>query len=156
MIDEVAKNELLARLYFKNNQAPKALACMEFLLNLNSMNVSYFELALKYQGIDVTKPEDAEKMVAALEVYEKKFNKSSTPVRVALNRLSASSPDFKRKLLQYLRPLIIKGVPSVINDLKSFYKNEPEKTKILGSILENMSKNMNDRMTLEDDSVQDP
>jgi hypothetical protein len=34
------------------------------------MNVSYFELALKYQGIDVTNPEDAEKMVAALEVYE--------------------------------------------------------------------------------------
>jgi hypothetical protein len=99
------------------------------------MNVSYFELALKYQGIDVTKPEDAEKMVAALEVYEKKFNKSSTPVRVALNRLLASSPDFKRKLLQYLRPLIIKGVPSVLHDLKSFYKNEPEKTKILGSAI---------------------
>jgi hypothetical protein len=52
-----------------------------------------------------------------------------------------------------LRPLIIKGVPSVINDLKSFYKTEPEKTKILGSILENMSKNMDERMTLEDESV---
>ena len=70
MIDDVRKNELLASLYFKNNQAPKALACIEFLLNLNSMNVSYFELALKFQGIDVTKPEDADKMVAALEVYE--------------------------------------------------------------------------------------
>jgi len=99
LIDDVRKNELLARLYFKNNQAPKALACIEFLLNLNSMNVSYFELALKYQGINVTKPEDAEKMVAALEVYEEKFNKSSTPVRVAINHLSASSPDFKRKLV---------------------------------------------------------
>jgi hypothetical protein len=38
-------------------------------------------------------------MVAALEDYEKKFNRSSTPVRVALNHLKASSPDFKRKLL---------------------------------------------------------
>lgn len=68
-----------------------------------------------------------------------------------MNRLPASSPDFERKLLQYLRPLIIKGVPSVINDLKSFYKTEPEKTKILGVVLENMSKNMSEKMTLGDD-----
>ena len=78
-------------------------------------------------------------MISALEAYEKKFPKSNTPVRVAVNRLQASSPDFKRKLQQYLRPLIIKGVPSVINDLKSLYKIEPEKTKILGEILETMS-----------------
>lgn len=49
-------------------------------------------------------------------------------------------------------------MPSVINDLKIFYKEEPAKALVLGSILEEMSACMEECMCLskEDEEELDP
>jgi len=60
----------------------------------------------------------------------------------------ASWPHFKEKLAEYLRPLVIKGVPSVINELKSMYRDEPEKAVVLCEVLTEMSTSMEKNMKL--------
>ena len=76
-------------------------------------------------------------------------------MRIILKCAPADSPLFKEKLIQYLRPQLIKGVPSVINDLKIFYKEEPAKAVVLGSILEEMNASMDDNMTLSKDDEEE-
>lgn len=50
---------------------------------------------------------------------------------------------------------MIKGVPSVINDLKIFYKEEPAKALVLGSILEEMNACMEESMCLSKDDEEE-
>lgn len=50
--------------------------------------------------------------------------KSNTHMRLLIEVLSASTPEWKEMLVKYIKPMIVKGVPSVINDLKSsIYKD---------------------------------
>jgi hypothetical protein len=42
IMDDVHKNEILAKLFLKNNQKPKAIECLETLLRLNSCNSEYY------------------------------------------------------------------------------------------------------------------
>ena len=43
ILDDVRKNEILAKLYMQNNQKPKAIECLEALLKLNSCNTEYYK-----------------------------------------------------------------------------------------------------------------
>lgn len=52
--------------------------------------------------------------------YEEVLPKSNTHVRLLIDSLPAGDV-FKQKFIKYIKPLVIKGVPSVINDLKSMY-----------------------------------
>jgi tetratricopeptide (TPR) repeat protein len=45
--DEIRKNEILARLYFKNNQNKKSIECLEILLSYNSSNKDYLKRILE-------------------------------------------------------------------------------------------------------------
>ena len=66
--------------------------------------------------------------------------------------------DFKASLLSYMRPLLVKGVPSLINELRSVIYSDPAKTEILGSLLTSMNAQMERDMSLdeEDEEEQDP
>ena len=120
---------------------------------LNSSNKEYYKLLLEAKEIDLN---DSTKVLEVLEEYEKNLPKSNTHVRLCVDLLPAG-PEFERKLEQYLRPLLIKGVPSMINELKVLYKT-PLKADILGKLLlrwnENMEKNMSLDGKTEDE--QDP
>ena len=50
---------------------------------------------------------------------------------------------------------MIKGVPSVINDLKGFYKTDPAKAAVLGQVLDEMSASMEARMCLSADDEEE-
>ena len=82
--------------------------------------------------------------------------KSNSPMRLLLNELEAGE-DFKNYMTKYIRPLIVKGVPSVINDMKTLYKDQA-KAKIIGDILLQMSENMEKDMVIskEDEQELDP
>jgi len=67
----------------------------------------------------------------------------------------ASWPHYKAKLIEYLRPLVIKGVPSVINELKSMYRDEPAKAVILCEVLTEMSTSMEENMKLSKDDEEE-
>ena len=64
---------------------------------------------------------------------------------------------FKAKLITYMRPLLIKGVLSLINGMKWVYKDAAKST-ILGDLLNSMCQNMEKEMALspEDEEEQDP
>jgi len=56
-----------------------------------------------------------------------------------------------------MRPLLTKGVPSMMVDMKEFY-SQPEKVEIIGSYLTDALASMEAEMTLRpgDDEEQDP
>ncbi len=64
---------------------------------------------------------------------------------------------FREYLEQYIRPLLIKGVPSVMMDLREFY-NDKAKVAIIGNYLSEAVQSMEQEMTLRqgDDDEQDP
>lgn len=57
-----------------------------------------------------------------LNKYEELLPKSNTHTKLAIDLLKAG-PKFEEKLKKYIRPQVIKGVPSVITDLKPIYKD---------------------------------
>ena len=73
--------------------------------------------------------------------------KSDTHVRLTLDLLKAG-PEFEKKLVKYMRPLIIKGVPSVITSMRNLYA-DPAKRDMIGSQLESMNKHMQIEMVLD-------
>lgn len=56
-----------------------------------------------------------------IEVYEEKQPKANAHQRILLKILTGDL--FREKLYQYSKPLIIKGVPPLIVDLKEMYND---------------------------------
>ena len=71
--------------------------------------------------------------------------------------LLKAGPVFKERLTAYIRPQVIKGVSSLVNELRSLY-SDSGKAKILGEILGSMCDSMEKEMVLnpEDEEEQDP
>ena len=113
IMDDVRKNEILVKLYLQNNQKTKAIECLEHLLKLNSCNAEYYKQILEAK----VAVGDDQKTAEALKMYEEVLPKSNTHLRLMIDVLHAG-PLFKEKFEKFVRPLIIKGVPSLINDLK--------------------------------------
>jgi len=90
-----------------------------------------------------------------LERYEAKLPRATAHQRVLLKVLQGDL--FRQKLSQYARPMLVKGVPPLITDLKEMY-NDPEKSKIIEEMLLSHIKSMELNQTLagDDDEEQDP
>lgn len=90
-----------------------------------------------------------------LEEYVTGFPRVNAHLRLGLRYLWGEN--FADFLARYLRPLIIKGVPSVMMDLKEFYTC-PEKMEQIESYLDKSIQSMEEEMTLVpgDDEEQDP
>jgi len=53
-----------------------------------------------------------------------------------------------------MKPLVIKGVPSLVNDLQALYEDEA-KAKILGDLLHSMNDSMEEAMCLHPDDEEE-
>lgn len=153
IMDDVRKNEILANLYLQNNQRSKAIECLETLLKLNSSNAAYYKQILEAKEATG----DDEKTAEALKMYEEVLPKSNTHLRLMIDVIHAG-PLFKSKLEKFIRPLITKGVPSLINDLKKTVYGDKAKSDILGEMLTSMCTSMEKEMVLDskDEEEQDP
>ena len=91
-------------------------------------------------------------------MYMKARPKVNKPLRLLVDKLPADHKRYREFLVQYIKPQIIKGVPSMINDLKIFYKSDEAKAKLIGEILESMMTQMDKNMHLEeaDEEEHDP
>lgn len=67
-----------------------------------------------------------------MEFYEEKLPRSMAHQRIQLKLLSGDR--FKNKLWKYAKPLIVKGVPPLIVDLKDLYRDH-EKFKVIEEVL---------------------
>ena len=101
---------------------------------------------------------DVDKAATILEAYLEKSPRDTKPLRLIIDLLPAKHPKFRASLVKYLRPQVIKGVPSLINDIKVFYRTDSDKAAIIGELLQQMSDSMEKRMHLDaaDEDEQDP
>ncbi len=83
------------------------------------------------------------------------FPRVNGHLRVGLGYLHGEL--FKEYLELYIRPLLIKGVPSIMMDLREFYSDQAKVT-IIGNYLSASVESMEREMTLRegDDDEQDP
>lgn len=147
MVDDVRRNEQFVRLYLQNKQTKKACEHLEQLLELNSTNKEYYLQVLQASEIDL---KNDEQVLEKLNSYEEIFPKTNAHVRLTLDLIS-SGPKFEEKLLGYVRPLIIKGVPSLIRVLRNLYPDQGKRDiieKFLLSFTANMEK---DRVLSQED-----
>lgn len=155
IVDETRYLEITIKLYLKNNQRGKALESVNELIKINPYNAEYYKLAFEANGYDMQN-ESEEKVLELIGQYEKLHKKSNTPSKVALDLLKAG-PVFKERLAAYIRPQVIKGVSSLVNELRTLYQDSG-KAKILGEVLGSMCDSMENEMSLspEDEEEQDP
>ena len=85
---------------------------------LNSSNKHYYKQILTASEADG----DEKKTIEILEEYQKRFPKSNCHLGLLVELLPAG-PAFKDYLIKLWRPMIIKGVPSTINDSSFMYKD---------------------------------
>jgi hypothetical protein len=85
--------------------------------------------------------------------YQELHKKSNTATKVVLEMIKAG-PVFKERLTAYVRPQVIKGVSSLVNELRSLY-SDSEKTKILGDVLNSMCQSMENEMVLHPDDEEE-
>ena len=124
----------------------------------NSSNSDYFRQILAVEGVsltkgDLVKPEQKAKFLEIMDKYAGMLPKSSTPLRLVIEHLEAGE-EFKTRLEKYLRPMLIKGVPSLINELRILYKQEG-KSEIIGTLLQELCENMENDMVLRKDDDQE-
>ena len=155
VVNRTAKNEILARLYTLQGDKDKAIFQWEELLQLNSSNVKYYYEILKLHGFDVSKTttfteEEQGKIEQIMSEYEKNLPKATAHQRILLKLLSG--PRFKDRLWTYARPLIVKGAPALIIDLKADIYSSQEKSQILEEMLLSNLKSMETSMTLVGES----
>ena len=79
----------MARLFLKNNQAPKAIECLEHLLRLNSSNEGYYRQIINANGVDTADPTNIPRAIEILEKYEEVLPRSNTQLRLAIDLLEA-------------------------------------------------------------------
>lgn len=48
-----------------------------------------------------------------------------------------------------MKPQVVKGVPSLINEFKLMYRNSPDKAAIVGEVLHSFNDSMEKELTLE-------
>lgn len=155
ILDDVRYWNRLSQYYGENNMLPKALVCEDKLIEINPNDEANYLKVLKYNGIDFSNPDKA---IECLELYLNARPKVNKPLRVLVNHLPAKHPRFKEFLTKYMKPQVIKGVPSMINDLKVFYKTDEEKAVIIGEMLSSFLSQMEKDMHLEegDEEEHDP
>ena len=123
---------------------------------LNSCNSAYYKKILQANGVDITKRESESQILEILQKYEGHLPKSNTHTRLLIDLLPAG-PVFESKLISFMKQLLVKGVPSLINDMKIVYKDQ-QKAAIIGQVLTRWNENMEKELVLnqEDQEEQDP
>mmetsp|Transcript_16311 Transcript_16311/g.25210 ORF Transcript_16311/g.25210 Transcript_16311/m.25210 type:complete len:627 (+) Transcript_16311:395-2275(+) len=161
ILDEFRKNEELARLQIAIGQKVKGIETYEQLLRLNSSSTDYYRAILAAQGIklekgDVVKTEQKEEFLKIMDKYMQVLPKAPTHSRLVVEHLPAG-PEFKSFFVKHIRPMLIKGVPSLLNDFRCLYKQEG-KSAIVEEVLLEFNKNMESEMVLDlaDKEEQDP
>ena len=127
---------------------------------MNSSNQKYYYEILKLYGFDAKtnqKFNEAEetKIEEILAEYEKNLPKSTTHLRLQLKLLSGER--FERKLWSYAKPLIVKGAPALLIDLKAdIYKDTAKTQAVEKLILNNLASMEKSNTLVGEEEEQDP
>ena len=163
VVDLVAKADYLGRLHKKLGNTEKAVAAYEELLQLNSANLETYYKVIDAKGIVLPSresgaelsPADQDRLKAVLDEYVQGMPRVNAHLRVGLRYLSGEH--FSAYLARYIRPLLIKGVPSLLQDMREFYSNA-DKVARIDAYLRTALSSMESEMTLAagEEEEQDP
>lgn len=152
IVDPLMKTDVLGNIHRKLGNEVEAVDAYEKLLERNSTNLDTYKKIISAK--DIVLPEKiSERMTEAyqsvlyglLKEYATAFPRVNAHHRVGLRYLWGDN--FAEFLELYLRPLIIKGVPSVMESLKEFYVI-PEKVTQIETYLNSAIASMEAEMTL--------
>ena len=135
----------------------EALKAYEKLLELNAHNFDTYYKIIECHKVklpaDKTKfarhtlnEEDMEKVNGILEKYQKAFPRVNAPTRIGLKFFKGDL--FKTALKKHIQPLLIKGAPSVMTDLKELYHDQ-EKVACIQAQLHSFHDNLEKYTTLD-------
>ena len=147
-----------------NGQAKKSVDNLESLLEINSVNFSTYYKIFEAKGIklfnehgnkNVLTTEEKATVKQTLEYYAKGFPRVTAHERIAMKFLDGE--DFAAILRRYVRGLLVKGAPAIMQDLREFYEDNA-KVATIESLLLGWLANMDKQMTLEENDLeeQDP
>lgn len=163
-IDDLQREDLVARMNLKMGNKDLAIKHYENLLQLNSCNYETYYKILKAHGVDIfDKFGNQRKSVTAdeqaiikktFDVYQVGFPKVDAPNRLAMKWLDGE--DFSSRLNTFILPLLRKGVPSVVQDLKEFYTNEAKIDLIEKQLMEYLASMTASSVLVKGDPEEDP
>lgn len=129
VVDMVKKEEYLGCFQEALGNHEQAVDHYEALLRLNSANLETYIKLLKAKGVKIPSSicdqmSESEQQLLKQELlfYAEKLPRINAHIRIGLRYLHGEN--FAEFLNKYFRPLLIKGVPSVIQEIKEFY-NQP-------------------------------
>lgn len=127
VVDNIKKTEYKALFNEQNGNKEKAIESYEYLLQLNAANLETYTLIFRAKGIKLPQNPneklsevDQTVLKSSLLFYEQKLPRVNSHIRFGLRYLHGV--DFSELLDKYIRPLLVKGVPSVIQEIKEFYR----------------------------------
>ena len=116
--DPIARLNYLGRLHKALGNEAESVEAYESLLQRNSANLDVYKAIIGAKGIDLPENggvlDEAQQAIVKgiLEEYAEGFPKANAHLRIGLRYLTGDS--FAAFLERYLRPLLIKGVPSML------------------------------------------
>ena len=120
-LDKLQLEDFYGRLYHKLNDLQKAQEHYENLLQFNSANYETYYKLISLKGVQLfddfgkavrLSSDDETKVFEVLQYYRKGFPKVDAHLRIGLTFLTGKN--FDTYLETFVKPLLIKGVPSVI------------------------------------------
>jgi tetratricopeptide (TPR) repeat protein len=123
IIDDIRYNERLADLYAQNNQKPKSIECLNEIIAINPSNESTYKALLSTMDLDIKNSDNLGKITDVIDTYLEKKPKINTPLLLLL-KIMEPGEEFKTRLVLYMKPMILKGVDSLVNGIKWIYKNQ--------------------------------
>jgi len=163
-LDKTQREDMLARICAKKGFTEKAIDHYKNMLEINSCNYDTyykilktmgFELFDQYGAVKKQSADEQKRIKQTLLEYQKIWPRVDAHIRIAMKWVEGD--DFKTLLKQFIRPLLIKGVPSVIQAMKEFYADDA-KIAIIQEVLFEFLASMDKQMTLDptDKQEQDP
>ncbi len=164
-VDRLQFEEFCARTKAALGDTQGAVSHYESLLERNSMNCETYYSILKVHGVALFDQHgekatlDAAQQAKLLETtdrYAELFPRVNAHTRIAL-RFASAGPAFAERLAKYVRPLLVKGAPAVIQDLRELY-SDSGKSEAIEALLLGYLASMEKEMTLApgDAEEQDP
>lgn len=131
-LDRTAVMEMKASYLLQLGRNEEAAQAYEALLERNSEYRAYYEGLEKAKGLDRSNEASLPELQKLYESYASKNERLDAARRIPLDFLKGDA--FKSAAAQYLRRMLVKGVPSTFPNIKALYA-DPEKKQVIEEIV---------------------
>lgn len=131
-LDKAAVKEAKAAYLLKLGRKDDAEKAYRALLHRNVEKRAYYHGLEAALGLDRTKSEDHEKLLAVYQSFADKSSRTDAARRIPLDFLRGDA--FRQHADSYLRRALAKGVPSTFANVKQLYADEDKRRTIQGLV----------------------